>query len=211
MRFHAYYNRKEKIFKHYKHNNTTDMRTKSISITVFLFSALVSFMTCGNNNNKATTSSNDAQTEAVGEQKEVFSDFTMPNLDRNDVSTTSIISKNDITIIDFWASWCGPCRSEMPSLVALYNKYRNDGLGILGISLDKDYDAWKQAIDNDKMAWEHLSELRGWDNTAVKALRITSIPHTIVVDRQAKVLSRGLRGKQLADFIDNLMKDKKAK
>jgi len=170
---------------------------------------VVAFGACQCKNKNTNVAETAAAATAADEPKNVFADFTMPDLDRNDVSTKSVIAQNNITIVDFWASWCGPCRAEIPSLVALNEKYGGKGLGILGISLDKDHSAWKQAIDDNKMTWTHLSELRGWDNTAVKALGISGIPHTLVVDRESNILATGLRGAELTAFIDQFMQAKK--
>lgn len=143
------------------------------------------------------------QAETLSETKEKFADINIPDLDRNGVSVVSEIGKNTITIIDFWASWCGPCRAEMPMMVGIYEKYKDNGLGIVGISLDSDYNAWKKAIDNDNMTWTQLSDLRGWDSTAAQDNGVSSIPYTIVVDKEAGILAKGLRGEKLAKFVED--------
>jgi peroxiredoxin len=83
----------------------------------------------------------------------------------------------------------------------LYQQYQAQGLGIVGISLDQDGDAWKKAISDLQMTWTQMSDLKGWDNAAAKQFNITSIPHTVIVDQQGKILRRGLRGQELADFV----------
>lgn len=128
------------------------------------------------------------------------------DLDRNNVSIYDEIGKHQITIIDFWASWCPPCRAEAPNFVSLYNDYKEKGLGIVGISLDKDYSNWKSAIDELGLTWPHYSELRGWDNTLVKQYAINSIPSTIVVDANGKILAKGLRGKELRQLVADSLK-----
>jgi thiol-disulfide isomerase/thioredoxin len=128
-------------------------------------------------------------------------DFSQPAPDGTSLSIMSEVSQHRITIIDFWASWCGPCRQEIPSVIELYKKYKDKGLGIVGVSLDNDKDAWLTAIKQLNMAWPQMSDLNGWDNSVAKLFNITSIPHTIVVDQQGKILRHGLRGEALANFV----------
>ena len=128
-------------------------------------------------------------------------DFAQATPDGETLTIMSEISKNRITVIDFWASWCGPCRQEMPLMVELYKKYKDSGLGIVGVSLDSDRDAWLLAIGQLKMEWPQMSDLKGWDNAAAQQFNISSIPHTMVVDQNGKILRRGLRGEQLQSFI----------
>ena len=136
-----------------------------------------------------------------------ISDFTLPAPDGSPLSIMSEVSKHRITIIDFWASWCGPCRQEMPYITQLYNDYKDKGLGIVGISLDSDKDAWLTATKQLGVIWPQMSDLKGWDNAAAKQFNITSIPHTIVVDQQGRILQRGLRSEALEAFVaEQLMK-----
>ncbi len=135
-----------------------------------------------------------------------ISDFSQPAPDGSQLSIMSEVSKNKITILDFWASWCGPCRHDMPSVIELYNQYKDKGLGIVGISLDEDKDAWLGATKQLGIPWPQMSDLKGWENAAAKQFNITSIPHTIVVDQQGKILRRGLRGETLAAFVAEQLK-----
>lgn len=132
---------------------------------------------------------------------ETLADFTMNDVNGKPQSVLAEAKKHKLTIIDFWASWCGPCRQDAPELVKLYNTYKSKGLGIIGISLDQDKAAWQQAISELHLSWMHLSDLRGWDNKAARMLGINSIPHTIVIDNQGKVLGQGLRSEALADLV----------
>ena len=133
-------------------------------------------------------------------------DFTQPGLDGTPVSLLGEVSKSKITVIDFWASWCGPCRQEMPFMVELYDKYKDKGLNIIGISLDEDSDAWKAATQQLNIPWVQMSDLKGWENVIAKHFCVTSIPHTIVVDQQGKILKRGLRSEKLEEFVIGQLK-----
>ena len=135
-----------------------------------------------------------------------ISDFTQTAPDGSPLSIMSEVAKNKVTIIDFWASWCGPCRQEMPFMVELYKNLKDRGLGIVGISLDQDRDAWMRASQRLGVSWPQMSDLKGWENVAAQQYNITSIPHTIVVDQQGKILRRGLRGEALRQFVESQLK-----
>ncbi len=145
----------------------------------------------------------DAAKTAVGQ---TLPDFSQPAPDGTVVNIKDQYSQHQVTIIDFWASWCGPCREEMPSLVALYNDYKDKGLGVVGVSLDNDATAWQTAISKLNMTWPQMSDLKGWKNAAAQQLKIESIPHTIIVDQKGTILQRGLRGDNLRAFIEEQLK-----
>ena len=105
--------------------------------------------------------------------------------------------KGNYVLVDFWASWCGPCRAEMPRVKALYEKYHAKGFEIVGISLDNDKAAWTGAIQRMNLSWPHLSDLKGWQSTAAATYGISSIPATLLIDPQGKIVAFGLRGDQL--------------
>lgn len=106
--------------------------------------------------------------------------------------------KGKVVLIDFWASWCGPCRRENPNVVRTYEKYKNKGFEIFSVSLDSDAGKWQQAIQQDGLVWEsHVSDLKGWQNGAAKAYGVSSIPHTILLDQDGKIIATHLRGGQL--------------
>ena len=132
---------------------------------------------------------------------EMIKDFTMTSVDGKKVSLKDEVAKHEITIVDFWASWCGPCMHEVPNLVSLYNKYKDTGLGIVGISLDEDEDSWKSAIEENKMSWTQLSDLQGWNNAAARLYGVESIPHILVVNKKGEIIAEDLRGEDLKTFI----------
>jgi thiol-disulfide isomerase/thioredoxin len=105
--------------------------------------------------------------------------------------------KGKYVLLDFWASWCGPCRKENPNVVRLYNKYKNQGFEILGISLDQNRERWLQAIQADKLTWKHTSDLKGWSNEVGKLYEISAIPKTFLLDPKGIIIAKDLRGAAL--------------
>lgn len=105
--------------------------------------------------------------------------------------------KGKVVLIDFWASWCGPCRKENPNVKKLYAKYKQKGFEILGVSLDSDKGKWEQAIAKDGLEWLHVSDLRKWQSIAAKAYSVSAIPQTFLLDRDGTIIARGLRGPAL--------------
>lgn len=122
-------------------------------------------------------------------------DFEQNTLDGQPMKLSSLRGK--VVLVDFWASWCGPCRRENPHVVKLYNKYKSKGFEVLGVSLDQKKASWEKAIAKDKLTWSHVSDLKGWKNEVAKQYSVTSIPHTILLDKEGKILARNLRGADL--------------
>jgi len=110
------------------------------------------------------------------------------------------------TIIDFWASWCGPCRQENPNVVALYNKYKAQGLKIVGVSLDKEKEAWVKAIADDKLDWLQISNLKFWDDAIAKEYAVEAIPATFILDANGTIVAKDLKGAELDAKIAELLK-----
>jgi peroxiredoxin len=105
--------------------------------------------------------------------------------------------KGKYLLVDFWAAWCGPCRKENPHVAELYRKFKNKNFEILGVSLDDNTDAWKEAIKKDGLVWTQVSELKKWDSEVVKAYEIDAIPFTVLVDKEGKIIAKGLTGEEL--------------
>jgi peroxiredoxin len=129
--------------------------------------------------------------------------FEGPDPDGGTFSLEDRLGK--ITIIDFWASWCRPCRVENPNLVRLFNKHKDKGLQIVGVSLDRTKPKWIQAIADDGLVWDHVSNLQFWNDPIAKLYKVSAIPATFILDENGVILTRDLRGPMLERKIDELL------
>ncbi len=133
-------------------------------------------------------------------------EFSGPNPDGKIITLKESLGK--VTIIDFWASWCGPCRMENPNVVAIYNEFHDKGLNIIGVSLDKDETKWKEAIAKDGLTWTHVSNLKFWDEPIAKLYSVESIPATFILDENGIIVAKDLRGDALKAKIKELLEVK---
>lgn len=132
-------------------------------------------------------------------------DFSAPTPDGDQLALNDILGK--YTIIDFWASWCKPCRRENPNVVKVYKEYHDKGLNIISVSLDKagQKERWIKAIETDKMNWEHVSNLKGWNDPIAKMYNVRSIPATFLLDKNGTIIAKNLRGAALGAKIASLL------
>lgn len=141
-----------------------------------------------------------AKNTSVGSRAPAFSG---KNPDGEIISLEGSLGK--ITLIDFWASWCAPCRRENPNVVKLYEEFQPLGLEIIGVSLDDNAEAWKQAIQEDQLAWKHLTDLQGFQSAIAQEYGIMAIPQTYLLDENGVIIAKGLRGKALREKVEELL------
>ncbi len=131
-------------------------------------------------------------------------DFTQNDTQGNPFSLSNL--KGKYVLVDFWASWCGPCRAENPNVVEAFQKYNAKGFTVLGVSLDRDKTKWIAAISEDNLTWAHISDLKYWDNAAAKLYGVRSIPANFLVDPNGIIVGKGLRGQDLLDKLAEVLK-----
>jgi peroxiredoxin len=143
----------------------------------------------------------------VQEQKKtaigvVAPDFTMNDTEGKPVKLSSLRGK--VVLVDFWAAWCRPCRQENPNVVKLYQQYHSKGFEILGVSLDQTKEDWLKAIKDDNLTWIHVSDLQYWQNAAARLYGVNAIPQSYLLDKDGKIIGKGLRGEELAKKLMEL-------
>jgi len=134
----------------------------------------------------------------------VLPDFTQNDVNGKPFTLSSL--KGKYVLVDFWASWCGPCRAENPNIVKAFNKFKSKKFTVLGVSLDQDKPKWLEAIKKDGLAWSHVSDLKYWNNAVAAQFGIQSIPASFLIDPAGKIIARDLRGADLDKFLETTLK-----
>lgn len=130
-----------------------------------------------------------------------FIDINLPDTAGNNVALSSLIGEGKYVLVDFWASWCGPCRRENPHVVAAFNEFHKKGFEIFGVSLDKEAADWKKGIVEDGLTWTHVSDLQFWNSEAAKEYAVNSIPANFLIGPDGKIMARNLRGDKLREKL----------
>ena len=135
-----------------------------------------------------------------------FIDFEMQTPEGKTVKLSDYAGKGKVVLVDFWASWCGPCRREMPNLVEAYAQYKGKNFEIVGVSLDQDAAAWKESIKKLNMTWPQMSDLKFWQSEGAQLYAVNSIPHTVLIDGDGTIIARGLHGEGLQAKLAEVVK-----
>ncbi len=139
------------------------------------------------------------QRSSIGE---TMLDFTQKNMSGEPVRFSNF--KGKYVFVDFWASWCGPCRAENPNVLKAYNQYKDKNFTVIGVSLDDNGEKWKKAVKDDNMPWTQLSDLKGWKNEVSTYYGIQAIPSSFLIDPQGRIIAKGLRGEALNQKLAEL-------
>ena len=138
----------------------------------------------------------------IGQQ---YTDLEMADPDGKMHKISELVGEGKYVLVDFWASWCGPCRAEMPNVLEAYNKFHAKGFEVIGVSFDQKKEAWVKAVEQLQMPWLQISDLKGWQCAAAPIYKIDGIPDNILIDPQGKIIDRGLRGKALHTRLQHLL------
>lgn len=133
-----------------------------------------------------------------------FADLELPDTEGNMMKLSDIAGKG-VLLIDFWAAWCGPCRNANPGIVEIYNEFSNKGFDIVGVSLDRSKEEWLKAIEDDKLTWHQMSDLKFWQSEAASTYAVAAIPHTVLLDAEGTIIAKNLSKEELREKLTELL------
>lgn len=144
----------------------------------------------------------DIETEKKVAVGKIFTDFKLPSLTGDSTALSDLVGKTDYVLVDFWASWCGPCMHSLPELKKLYNIYKGTRFEVFGVSLDEDAEAWKAVINSRQLTWKHASDLKGWKCVGSRTYAVNSIPSTILINKKGEIVGKNLTFQEIEKFLD---------
>ena len=133
-------------------------------------------------------------------------DFTLYTLENEAITLSDFVKNKNIILLDFWASWCAPCRKEGENIKEIFNEFKNNGFDVLGVSLDENKEKWREAIENDNIQWTQVSDLLGWKSPIPELYKFSGIPTIIIIDKNRNIIARDIRGAKLKEKIKELCK-----
>jgi len=184
-------------------------KTILLGLTIAMLTACSQKANTATTNNTEQTVAEQPDTEQLIGGTEVgqrYIDIELPGIQGNKVSVSDYVGSNKFTLVDFWASWCGPCRAEMPYVVKAYTDFHAKGFEVVGVSLDNNREAWLAAIEQLRMPWPQMSDLKGWECAGAALYNIRSIPANVLIDQHGTILAKDLRGDNLLQTVANLLK-----
>ena len=177
------------------------MKAKSFLTACLLCSVATVFVACS----QKSAPKNDNTAEAAQDNAPQYIDFEMDTPEGSPIKVSDFVSKNKYTLVDFWASWCGPCHAEMPTVVKAYDNFHSKGLEIIGVSLDSNKNDWVKAIGELNMTWPQMSDLKGWESAGAQLYGVRAIPTNVLINQDGKVVAHDLRGEGLLRKLAELM------
>ncbi len=147
------------------------------------------------------------QSQLLTRKGQRYRDFSTKTIEGKDVLFSDYVHPGSVTLLDFWASWCGPCRAEAPEMIRLYEQYNEKGLNIIGLSLDNNKQSWLKAIDELRLPWQQLCSLQAWKDEAVKKYAVQSVPYVILIDKNGNLSEKNVHGDKLEELIKQLINE----